>query len=175
MKSLLERLKIMKTKKAIDCQNKLNKLVEFIVVNKKGKKTCFELINALSFNKRHLTQNTWQGLRDGNIINDNFAKLEEQNKIEKPNHTVNKQKSSKLILKHFNSDSESDINYNSESESESECESDEEIIYPKIEFKGHTYILDGDKLYTMDLNGNKDELFGTFSKGKVKKIKDFDV
>lgn len=172
MKSLLDRLKIMKTKKAIDCQNKLNKLVEFVVVNKKGKKTCFELINALSFNKRHMTQNTWQGLKDGNIINDEKLQVTDNKDPIETLKQLSKPKSSKLILKHENmSESESEIMVTSDSDTDS----DDEFIYPKINFKGNTYILDGNQLYSIDSDGNKDELFGTYLNWKVKKINHFDV
>lgn len=62
---------------------------------------------------------------------------------------------------------------NSDSESDKE---DELVEMVNIEIKGKTYILEGNKVYTKNNKGQKDKLYGTYYKGKVKKItKEFDV
>lgn len=151
MKLLFERLKVMKIKKISNYEDKIKQLIDFLVVNKKGKKACVELINVLSFNKRHITQSTWLDIIQGitpvksEIINSN----EDVN-------TIN----SKFLLKH---------------DSDSDEDSDDEIIYPKIDYKGQTYLLDGCELFTISSNGKKLNLFGTFINGRVKKNKEFDL
>jgi len=153
MKLLFERLKIMKIKKISNYEDKIKQLIDFLVVNKKGKKACVELINVLSFNKRHITQSTWLDIIQGitpvksEIIND------KKNITEK--EIINK-----FLLKH---------------DSDSDEDSDDEIIYPKIDYKGQTYLLDGCELFTISSNGKKLNLFGTFINGRVKKNKEFDL
>ncbi len=189
MKLLFERLQVMKTKKLSNCENKIKQLIDFLVVNKKGKKACVELINALSFNKRHITQSTWFDIIQGNnplktqTINDDPDKFDETNMQTKENLINSNNKSNKKLLKHyFDSDTEDNndlLDFRSESSSgaESESEDNESIIFPKIEYKGQTYILDGTKLFTIDPlePGKKLKLFGTFNKGKVKENKDLVV
>lgn len=59
MKLLYDKLKCKKTTKAIEYKNNIDKLIEFVIVNNKGKKAYIELMNTLTFNKRHITQSTW--------------------------------------------------------------------------------------------------------------------
>lgn len=179
LKSLTNRLKIIKNKKALDYESKLQKLIDFIVINKKGKKACIELINALSFNKRHITQKTWENLKNGdesilNLLNENIITENSDLLIYKKNK--GEKKYTVLDLKHNNvSDTDSDM-YSLSDLSDSSS-SDDEVIYPKIEYKGKTYLLDDSKLYSIDESGNKNELFGTFLNGKIikNKPKEFDV
>ncbi len=189
MKLLYNRLKVMKTKKISNCEDKIKQLIDFLVVNKKGKKACVELINALSFNKRHITQSTWFDIIQGNTpgrsqtINTNEDEIEKHDNILLKNDITNKP-NNKLILKHhFDSDSEieTDIhnsNFNTKTfyqNYELEDSDEDEPIYPKIAYKGNTYILEGDELYTVDFNGKKLKKFGSFIKGKIKKSKEFDL
>jgi hypothetical protein len=152
MKLLFERLKIMKIKKISNYEDKIKQLIDFLVVNKKGKKACVELINVLSFNKRHIAQSTWLDIIQG--ITPVKSEI-----INNDKNITDKTSKNKLLLRHdFDSDSD-----------------DEEIIYPKIEYKGQTYLLDGCELFTISSNGKKLNLFGTFINGRVKKHKEIDL
>jgi hypothetical protein len=51
---------------------------------------------------------------------------------------------------------------NEESESDEEC---------KIIYKNKTYILDDNKLYNINNNNSKGEIYGSFINGKINKIK----
>jgi len=151
MKLLFERLKVMKIKKISNYENKIKQLIDFLVVNKKGKKACIELINVLSFNKRHITQSTWFDIIQG--ITPVKSEI-----INNDKNITDKTFKNKLLRHDFDSDSD-----------------DEEIIYPKIEYKGQTYLLDGCELFTISSNGKKLNLFGTFINGRVKKHKEIDL
>ena len=50
-----------------------------------------------------------------------------------------------------------------------DSESDNEIC--EIIIKGITFILENNNIYTKLLNGSKGVLYGTYSNGKIKKIK----
>jgi hypothetical protein len=54
----------------------------------------------------------------------------------------------------------------------------ETIIKPKkiqtIEYKNKTYILEDDKVFKMDVDGNKEKFYGNLVDGKVKKLKSND-
>ena len=162
MKLLFERLKVMKIKKLSNYEDKIKQLIDFLVVNKKGKKACIELINVLSFNKRHITQSTWFDIIQGitpvksEIINNEDINTNKENISEKTKK--------KLLLRH-----------DFDSEDDSDEESEDEIIYPKIEYKGQTYLLDGYELFTISSNGKKLNLFGTFINGRVRKNKEIDL
>ena len=214
MKLLFDRLKVMKTKKLSNCENKIKQLIDFLVVNKKGKKACVELINALSFNKRHITQSTWFDIIQGNIpikpqiININEDELDKSEDILQKKNITSRSNHKLLLKHHFDSDTDTenidlenfDLDYRKddnnredcEKEDDSDCEKEDEDcekedddnsekedddevnddpIFPKIEYKGQTYILDGNLLFTIDLNGKKLRQYGTFIKGRVKKIK----
>ena len=158
MKLLFERLKIMKIKKISNYEDKIKQLIDFLVVNKKGKKACVELINVLSFNKRHITQSTWLDIIQG--ITPVKSEIINSNKDVNTINITEKTSKSKFLLKH---------------DSDSDEDSDHEIIYPKIDYKGQTYLLDGCELFTISSNGKKLNLFGTFINGRVKKNKEFDL
>ena len=151
MKLLFERLKVMKIKKLSNYEDKIKQLIDFLVVNKKGKKACIELINVLSFNKRHITQSTWFDIIQG------ITPVKSQI-INNDKNITDKTFKNKLLRHDFDSDSD-----------------DEEIIYPKIEYKGQTYLLDGCELFTISSNGKKLNLFGTFINGRVRKNKEIDL
>jgi hypothetical protein len=152
----------MKIKKISNYEDKIKQLIDFLVVNKKGKKACIELINVLSFNKRHITQSTWFDIIQGitpvksEIINNEDINTNKENISEKTKK--------KLLLRH-----------DFDSEDDSDEESEDEIIYPKIDYKGQTYLLDGCELFTISSNGKKLNLFGTFINGRVRKNKEIDL
>jgi hypothetical protein len=58
-------------------------------------------------------------------------------------------------------------NSNNQSEQSEENNNDQQII----EYKNKTYILENDKIYKINENGNKSEQYGNLINGKVKKIK----
>ena len=162
MKLLFERLKVMKIKKLSNYEDKIKQLIDFLVVNKKGKKACVELINVLSFNKRHITQSTWFDIIQGvTPVKSQITNTDEDDTENNDNILEKIAKNTKLLLRHsFDSDSD---------------ESDEEIIYPKIEYKDQIYILDGNELFTITPSGKKLKQYGTFIKGKVKKNKELEL
>jgi hypothetical protein len=157
MKLLFERLKVMKIKKISNYEDKIKQLIDFLVVNKKGKKACIELINVLSFNKRHITQSTWFDIIQG------ITPIKSQIINNDEDININKEKN-KLLLRH-----------DFDSEDDSDEESEDKIIYPKIDYKGQTYLLDGCELFTISSNGKKLNLFGTFINGRVRKNKEIDL
>jgi hypothetical protein len=69
MKLLYSKLNSKNSAKAIEYKNNIDKLIEFVIVNNKGKKAYVELMNTLTFNKRHLTQSTWFQLKNEQIKN----------------------------------------------------------------------------------------------------------
>ena len=62
----------------------------------------------------------------------------------------------------FNSESETD-------DSDSGEDSDDEVC--EIIIRGRTYMLENDQVYVKKSNGSKGSFYGTYSNGKVKKIK----
>jgi hypothetical protein len=67
MKILYDKYTKKYTKKAIIYKKNIDSLVDYLVVNDKGKKTFVELINALTFNKRHIVQTTWSSLKNNQL------------------------------------------------------------------------------------------------------------
>ncbi len=167
---LYDKLKSKKNPKALKYKENIDKLTDFVVVNNKGKKAYVEMMNTLSFNKRHLTQTTWDQLMNNEIppkpiIEYNEEEIKSIEASTKPTQPT--QTKSKLIPDMSESDSEL-----SDTESEQE-ESDDEDSDEPIEMKvqGTMCLLDGTNLYKMTKTKEKGELFGTFINGKVKKIK----
>jgi hypothetical protein len=223
MKKLYEKIKNKKTKQAIEYKKNIDNLVDFIAMNEKGKKTFVELINALSFNNRHMIQNTWLALKNNQLpecrqieSNNETTKgisLPNQTSLRSNNETKNdehltstndqlnesneinqsidgKPKKRKELLQLVESDVESDevnqynvqpkrkeqlplfdSDYETESivsDSDSDYESNEQIT---INYKNKSYILDDNKLFQINLDGNKGKLFGTYINGKVTRVK----
>ena len=77
MKILYEKMgeKAKKTPKAIKYKETIDNLLKFVVINNKGKKTYVELMNILTFNKRHIPQLTWSQLINqiSNSKNENLS------------------------------------------------------------------------------------------------------
>lgn len=223
MKKLYEKIKNKKTKQSIEYKKNIDNLVDFIAMNEKGKKTFVELINALSFNNRHMIQNTWLALKNNQLpecrqieSNNETTKgisLPNQTSLRSNNETKNdehltstndqlnesneinqsidgKPKKRKELLQLVESDVESDevnqynvqpkrkeqlplfdSDYETESivsDSDSDYESNEQIT---INYKNKSYILDDNKLFQINLDGNKGKLFGTYINGKVTRVK----
>lgn len=174
MKILYDKFQQKNTKKAIIYKKNIDSLVDYLIVSDKGKKTFVELINALTFNKRHIVQATWASLKNNQLPENKRLEYEESSdeesdipeKKELANNKVTNSKYPK-ILDFTKSDSE-----DSESETESETENFIHILY-----QNKSYILSEDKVYYINFDGSKGKLFGTYSNGRVikNKIKEFDV
>lgn len=177
MKLLYSKLTSKNSKKAVEYKNNIEKLIEFVIMNNKGKKAYIELMNTLTFNKRHITQSTWFQLKDNP---DKLAnkKIESENEDEKTEDFKEiflveeikpKPLKKQFILQRKSSDTEDSESDNS-SESESDDSSDmEENELPEIKIKNTSYLLDGIYLYNI-VDGKKGELAGNFINGKIKKI-----
>jgi hypothetical protein len=165
MKLLYDKLKSKKTTKAIEYKNNIDKLIEFVIVNNKGKKAYVELMNTLTFNKRHITQSTWFQLTN-NITPDC------SNNVTTPilldNEDSDSDESSIFIIKDDTSEvveKKPIINKSLNNMFKKEHD-DSENELPEIKIKGETYLLDGNKLYS--INGStKGELCGKFYNGKI--------
>ncbi len=157
---LYDRLKNKKTPKLIKFKETMDNLTEYIVVNNKGKKAYVEMMNTLTFNKRHLTQATWLQLLNNQL----------------PNKTESNNESNENSSNDSDSDSDSETsnNFDTESYEENSENSDSEEL-PEIKIQGKKYLLDGDKLYSINLLGLKDKLEGKLFNGKLVKIKPKDI
>lgn len=159
---LYDKLKSKKNPKALKYKENIDKLTDFVVVNNKGKKAYVEMMNTLSFNKRHLTQTTWDQLLNNEIPSKPIIEYKEESKNEVVKPQI-KRSTNKLIPNMSESDSEL-------SELEDDSDSDEPI---EMKIQGTLCLLDGINLYKMTDNKEKGELYATFINGKVKKIKKF--
>ncbi len=170
---LYDKLKSKKTPKALRFKQTIDNLTEYVVVNNKGKKAYVEMMNTLTFNKRHITQSTWFQLMNNQIPikTDNDNNYNESNKNAK---STTKPKNKSLFIipesdKNTTTDSSSETETDPDSSSDTDCdESNNEL--PEIKIKGKIYLLDGDKLYNIDSNGSKSNLYGILNNRKVIKI-----
>ena len=163
MKLLYNKLGSKRTVKAKRYKETIDKLTEFLVVNNKGKKTYVELINSLTFNKRHIAQSTWFQLQQG-IIPPHKSDSDLTTKInDKPDK---KPPTKQSLISCPSSDSE-DFN-----DSDTETTTSDDL--PEIKIQGVTYYLDENKLYQIN-NGHKGEYVGELINGKIKKQKSFDI
>ena len=197
---LYDKLKTKKNPKAIRYKETIDKLSDFVVVNNKGKKAYVEMMNTLSFNKRHITQTTWNQLMNNEIpvktaeeFEKEIKELEEKDKARKE---LKKQSmKNKIIPDMSDSDSDSDFDSDSSTDSEkdnnqtdkpiqeekqienqaenqAESDVDSDSDEPiEMRVQGTMCLLDGTNLYKMTESKQKGELYGTFINGKVKKIK----
>jgi hypothetical protein len=102
---LYDKLKSKKNPKALKYKENIDKLTDFVVVNNKGKKAYVEMMNTLSFNKRHLTQTTWDQLLNNEVPIKPIIEFKEEAKLEVVKPQV-KQSGNKLIPDDSDSDSE---------------------------------------------------------------------
>jgi hypothetical protein len=173
IKVLYDKLKNKNNPKALKFKENIDRLTDFVVVNNKGKKAYVEMMNTLSFNKRHITQNTWEQLLNNEIpIKPTIDNDPDKQEIKQTKTLIlNEQKiipvKKKLIPDMTESDSEL-----SDSNSESDEDSDEPI---EMKVQGTLCLVEGTKLYKMTESKEKGELYGTFINGKVKKIKKKEV
>jgi hypothetical protein len=175
MKLLYSKLTSKNSKKAVEYKNNIEKLIEFVIMNNKGKKAYIELMNTLTFNKRHITQSTWFQLKDNpeKLSNENKKieiadeKTEDFKEIFLEEEIKPKPLKKQFILQRKSSDTEdSESDNSSESEDSSDMEENE---LPEIKIKNTSYLLDGIYLYNI-VDGKKGDLAGNFINGKIKKI-----
>ncbi len=157
LKLLYNKLKLKPSAKIVTYKKNIDKLVDYVVVNNKGKKTFNELINALTFNNRHTVQSTWAQLKNNQIP-------EVTNQVEKTNHK------NKLKLFNFN-DFESDSELTSESDSENSETDEEENEVCEIVFKGINFIVENNVAYYKTTDGQKGQVYGTYVNNKLTKTK----
>ncbi len=167
LKLLYNKLKLKPSAKTVTYKKNIDKLVDYIVVNNKGKKTFNELINALTFNNRHTVQSTWAQLKNNQIP-------EVTKQVEKPN-----QKNKQKLFEYNDSDSDSELTTDSESENTNTDpdDSDEENEVCEIVFKGVNYIIENNIAYNKTVDGQKGQVYGTYINNKLikNKIKEIDV
>jgi hypothetical protein len=156
MKLLYDKLKSKKSKRALEYKKNIENLTDYLIVNDKGKKTFVELVNALTFNNRHLVQSTWLQLKNNQLPENKRPDIDLTEDDEKPELI----KKSKILLKLSDSDSDS-----------SSSDSEDENPNIKIVYKSNPYILENDKLFYININGSKGKQFGTYLNGKVYKSK----
>jgi hypothetical protein len=146
----------------------VKRLKNVLFNEKKSIKKYYNEINLLSYNNKDLIMDTWNYLKklDEIVMSNNFI-------------TSNNIHSTEY---HYDSsDIESDDEVNSkklaafrkmfpvENIGSSDSESDDEVC--EIIIKNITYILENNNIYTKLSNGSKGVLYGTYSNGKIKKIK----
>ena len=178
MKLLYEKMgaKAKKTPKAIKYKETIDNLTEFVLINHKGKKTYVELINILTFNKRHIPQLTWSQLTNNQIpgsnINENSQKL-----IKSIDDNINGKIESCNKIKFINDvnkiipDNSTESDFDSELSSDSESDDSDLDELPTITINKQTFILDKNFLYTIVHGNKKGELYGSLVNGKFRRLR----
>lgn len=161
IKVLYDKLKHKKTSKALKFKQTIDNLTEYVVINHKGKKAYVEMMNTLSFNKRHITQSTWFQLMNNqipqkdSIIDDIIENKDIINNKLVDNEHNQLVKKKKLISLRLTDDSSDD------------SDSDELI---EIKVQGIYYYMEAEnKLYLIETNGKKGTFIGRLVNGKIKK------
>ncbi len=169
IKALYDKLKYKKTPKALKFKQTIDNLTEYVVINHKGKKAYVEMMNTLSFNKRHITQSTWFQLMNNQIPQRGSGTEEDIESKDKLNdHLLIENKPNPLLVK--NKKQLITLPDSDESSDESESEESEELL--EIKVQGVFYYMEPEnKLYKIDPDGKKGEFTGTLVKGKIKKSK----
>ncbi len=156
---LYDKLKHKKTPKAIRFKQTIDNLTEYVVVNHKGKKAYLEMMNTLSFNKRHITQSTWFQLMNNQIP-------QKENVIDDSNSVVSHE------IKEIKAKTKDKlINLPDSDESDDDLENSDSDELPEIKIQGKSYYLDGSELYLIEPNGKRGDFYGNLINGKVKKNK----
>ena len=178
MKLLYEKMgaKAKKTPKAIKYKETIDNLTEFVLINHKGKKTYVELMNILTFNKRHIPQLTWSQLTNNQIpgsnINENSQKL-----IKSIDDNINGKIESCNKIKFINDvnkiipDNSTESDFDSELSSDSESDDSDLDELPTITINKQTFILDKNFLYTIVHGNKKVELYGSLVNGKFRRLR----
>jgi hypothetical protein len=177
MKILYDKMgtKAKKTIKAIKYKETIDNLTEFVLINHKGKKTYVELMNILTFNKRHIPQLTWSQLTNNQIpvtsLTNNSENLIKSIDVKSDdNKDIILQPNKKIDVFKKLCDSNMDSDFDSELSSDSESDDSDLDELPTMTINKQTFILDKNFLYTI-VNGNKKgELYGSFVNGKFRRL-----
>ena len=149
-------------------KEKIEKLKEMLMLNKKGLKVYYKEINLLGFNNKNLVLETWASLKSlDNLLEPENIQNQIEYKIESTtkSNVVCKAMAialGNIISDKYANDSGSEL---SDSDTDSDTESVEDA---EIKIKNITYIIEGNKLY-QKLESGKGAFYGTYSNGKVKK------
>jgi hypothetical protein len=149
-------------------EEKIKKLKNLLLTDKKISKRYYQELNLLSYNNKDMVMETW-------------ASLETLNKIIAPENMINthpvldsnklefndSNKKIQLVPDMYLDDSGSELSSDSDDSDDSDTE---EVEFAEIIIKNTTYIIEGNKLYQKTESG-KGEYYGTYSNGKVKKAK----
>lgn len=169
----------------------VERLKNILFNEKRGIKKYYNEINLLSYNNKDLILDTWNSLKklDEIVMSNNFL-----------SSTPSPSGFDNLEYQSESSDIESDDEVNSKKladfrkrfppkkvptnkpiidsnreESESENDSDSEDEVSEIIIRGRTYLIENNQVFVKKSNGTKGSFYGTYSNGKVKKNKEFDV
>lgn len=164
IKVLYDKLKYKKTPKALKFKQTIDNLTEYVVINHKGKKAYVEMMNTLSFNKRHITQSTWFQLMNNQIPHkESIAEDDIENKDVINTKLLLENKTNQLLCKNRNQ-----LIILPDSDDSSDDESSDELI--EIKVQGVFYYMEaGNKLYLIETNGKKGNYIGRLVNGKIKK------
>jgi len=164
IKVLYDKLKYKKTPKALKFKQTIDNLTEYVVINHKGKKAYVEMMNTLSFNKRHITQSTWFQLMNNQIPHkESIAEDDIENKDVINTQLLLENKTNQLLCKNRNQ-----LIILPDSDDSSDSESSDELI--EIKVQGVFYYMEsGNKLYLIETNGKKGNFIGRLVNGKIKK------
>ena len=164
IKVLYDKLKYKKTPKALKFKQTIDNLTEYVVINHKGKKAYVEMMNTLSFNKRHITQSTWFQLMNNQIPHkESIAEDDIENKDVINTKLLLENKTNQLLCKNRNQ-----LIILPDSDDSSDNESSDELI--EIKVQGVFYYMEaGNKLYLIETNCKKGNYIGRLVNGKIKK------
>lgn len=177
-------------------KKRIDELVNYLIINNKGRKVFVEAVNLLTYNNRHKIMTTWEQISGKNIDSvefdiDNEEELVQDNKSNdnycnkgKINNTVNSKATNPTntnSLLNFDKDSSSEYSEQSDlgssqeyNDSDSELEENEPL---KIEYKGIIYLMKNNLLYLSKNNISQGISVGKLVNGRVRldKPKDIDV
>jgi hypothetical protein len=129
IKVLYDKLKYKKTPKALKFKQTIDNLTEYVVINHKGKKAYVEMMNTLSFNKRHITQSTWFQLMNNQIPHkESIAEDDIENKDVINTQLLLENKTNQLLCKNRNQ-----LIILPDSDDSSDSESSDELIEIKVQ------------------------------------------
>jgi hypothetical protein len=160
----------------VEYKSKIEYLKKSMFQNNKFIKRYQSDINLMSYNKKDMIQETWKYLKPVDVnseeeqvkgFDDLIEELPEDEKPDRLKAKPNSKAKSKLI----------DISDSEDSTLSSDSE-EENIEYIQIIIGGLTYILEDNKVYEKTNKNSKGQLYGTYTKGKFKKIvqnKEFDL
>lgn len=145
-------------------KEKIEKLKEMLMLNKKGLKVYYKEINLLGFNNKNLVLETWASLKSlDNLLEPENIQNQIEYKIESTTKSNVVCKAMAIALGNIISDK-----YANDSGSELSDSDTESVEDAEIKIKNITYIIEGNKLY-QKLESGKGAFYGTYSNGKVKK------